>query len=159
MINIDSELTRIKWANFFSNMGLSDIEGNSIILIENVKKVFVEPCYTDFNGYYNDIKWLPTSMTQEDPFYGEISSPKELVDGRIKMNKAVINALRTVSKDRFIFGSDDFSLAAKNAVCFAFRQYVSEKYFNLGNNWAEIIEIYYSGHWPVGYAKEKIIII
>ncbi len=34
-----------------------------------------------------------------------------------------------------------------------------KKYLNLGNRWGDVVRIYYAGHWPVGFSKEKIIAI
>lgn len=159
MKSFDEILNEIEKASFFSSMGVPDIQDENVILIEGVCKVFVHPSDIDFKGYYAGTEWLPTSPTQDDPFYKKINNPKDIVDLRIKINKAIMNSIKEVSKDNFICAPHDFSLAAKNGICFAFRQYVSEHYLGLGNRWEEIVNLYYSGHWPVGYAKEKIIAI
>jgi hypothetical protein len=77
----------------------------------------------------------------------------------MKVSKAVMAATKNIDKSKFICVSHDFSLAARNGVCFAFRQYVSESYYGLGDRWAAIIKLYYSGHWPVGFFNKKIIVI
>lgn len=159
MIDINKLLEEIEQANFFSKMGLSDIQNGNVILIDNVEKVFINPSDVDFKGFYERTEWLPTSLTQEDPFYKNHDDSKELIDLRIIVNKAVMNATRGLPKDKFISGPHDFSLAARNGICFAFRQYVTEKYLSLGNRWEVIVRIYYAGHWPVGFAKDKLIVI
>lgn len=68
-------------------------------------------------------------------------------------------ATRNLEREIFLSGPNDFSVAARNGICFAFRQYVSECYYNLGDQWKEIVEIYYKGHWPVGFTKDKLIVI
>ncbi|MFC0228471.1 hypothetical protein [Serratia aquatilis] len=159
MIKINVILEKIEKSSFFYNMGFSDIESENIILIKDVDRVFVNPSDIDFKGLYENVEWLPTSATQEDPFYKTQKNTKELTELRIKANKAVMSATRNLPRDKFICGPHDFSQAARNGICFSFRQYISERYLNLGNKWETIINIYYIGHWPVGYAKEKIIVI
>ncbi|MCG8708031.1 hypothetical protein JHU04_001232 [Brenneria sp. 4F2] len=69
MVDINEEIKKIEAANFFSKMGANDLHGGDVILIENVRKVFIEPLDADFKGSYKKIEWLPTSPTQDDPFY------------------------------------------------------------------------------------------
>ncbi|BBV08022.1 TPA: hypothetical protein ACHWKL_004317 [Providencia stuartii] len=159
MFDINEQLEAINNADFFANMGINDIQDKDIILIENVEKVFVSPSEAEFKGLYRKTEWLPTSPTQDDPFYKKQDNPKELVNMRIKMSKVVMDKTKNLVANNFISKPHDFKQAARNAIAYAFRQYVTEKYFNLGNNWERIIKIYYKGHWPVGIAKEKIIII
>ena len=159
MIDIDKLLKDIEKESFFLNMGLPDIKNENIILVKDVEKVFINPSDAEFNGLYASTEWLPTSPTQDDPFYKRQTISKELAQLRIKVNKAVLNATRGLPKDNFVFPPHDFSQAARNGICFAFRQYVSEKYLDLGVRWESIVQIYYAGHWPVGFSKEKIIAI
>lgn len=159
MININELIKDIERSRFFSRMGLSDIENENIILIDNVEKVFINPSDIEFKGFYEQTEWLPTSPTQDDPFYKIQGGSKELIELRIKINKAVMNATKGLSKDKFISGPQDFSLAARNGICFAFRQYVTEQYLCIGDKWSTIVDIYYDGHWPVGFTKEKLIVI
>ncbi|ORC56504.1 hypothetical protein BZK31_22880 [Pseudomonas floridensis] len=140
-------------------MGSSFSDEERIICIENVRKVFVEPSEIEFKGCYDEVKWLPTSSTQDDPFYKLPKPSKELVELRIKINRTVMMATRDLKKEVFLSGPHDFSVAARNGVCFAFRQCVSEEYYSLGERWKEIAEIYYTGHWPVGFAKDKLVVI
>ncbi|WP_346398940.1 hypothetical protein [Pseudomonas syringae] len=158
-MNIDLELKKIEESSFFSNMGELLPNEGSIICIESVRKVFVEPSKLEFQGNYEDVEWLPTSPTQEDPFYKLPKPPKELTELRIKINKAVMAATKNLKKEVFLCGPHDFSVAARNGICFAFRQYVSEHYYSLGDHWKEIVELYYKGHWPVGFTKDKLVII
>ena len=159
MFDINEELKVINNTNFFANMGKNDIQNEDIIFIENVEKVFVSPSEIEFKGFYRKIEWLPTSPTQDDPFYKKQDNPKELADMRIKISKVIMDKTKSLDVNNFISKPHDFKLAARNAIAYAFRQYVTEKYFNLGNSWERIVKIYYKGHWPVGVAKEKIIII
>lgn len=159
MIDINNVLKEIEKANFFSNMGESDIQNENVILIKDVEKVFINPNDAEFNGFYASTEWLPTSPAQEDPFYKGQTTSKALAELRIKVNKAVLNATKGLPKDKFICLPHDFSQPARRGICFAFRQYVSEKYLNLGTRWEGVVQIYYAGHWPVGFAKEKIIAI
>lgn len=119
----------------------------------------MEPSESEFYGCYDGVEWLPTSPTQPDPFYEIPKPPSDLVAMRIKANKAVMAATKNLDKSKFICAPHDFSLAARNGVCFAFRQYVSESYYGLGDRWLTIIRLYYSGHWPVGFFKNKIVVI
>ncbi|MDU8432521.1 hypothetical protein RYA99_25090 [Pseudomonas syringae pv. actinidifoliorum] len=158
-MNIDAELKRIEESSFFSKMGVSLPAEEHIICIENVRKVFLEPSELEFKGCYEEVEWLPTSPTQDDPFYKLPKPPKELIELRLKLNKSVMAATRNLEREIFLSGPNDFSVAARNGICFAFRQYVSECYYNLGDQWKEIVEIYYKGHWPVGFTKDKLIVI
>lgn len=159
MMNIDVELERIGRSRFFSNMGVLLSGEERIICIESVRKVFVEPSELEFQGCYEEVEWLPTSPSQDDPFYKLPKPPKELTGLRMEINKSVIAATRKVEKELFLCGSHDFSAAARNGICFAFRQYVSERYYGHGDHWKQIVEIYYKGHWPVGFAKNKWVVI
>ncbi|MEY8712551.1 hypothetical protein [Mangrovibacter phragmitis] len=159
MIDIAEDLKKIENTIFFSRMGVSDINDDRVILIEDVRKVFIEPSDVEFKGFYKKTKWLPTSPTQEDPFYGKQSNPKDLLELRKEVNKCVMNATKDINKSSFISQPHDFSIAARNAICFAFRQSLTERYFKLGSKWEMIVDLYYLGHWPVGYAKDKIIVI
>ena len=159
MIDIDEDLKRIENMIFFSRMGVSDINDDRVILIGDVRKVFIEPSDAEFKGFYKKTEWLPTSPTQEDPFYRKQNNPKDLLELRKEVNKCVVNATKEINKSSFISQSHDFSIAARNAICFAFRQSLNERYFRLGSKWEMIVGLYYLGHWPVGYAKDKIIVI
>ncbi|CDH07374.1 hypothetical protein [Xenorhabdus bovienii] len=159
MIDINEELEKINKAKFFSNMGLFDFYDENVIFIENVEKVFVTPSDNEFKGYYKNTEWLPTSPTQDDPFYEKQNNPKDLIEIRMKINKAVMDATKELDKSKFISKPHNFHHAARNAICYAFRQYISEKYLDLGSKWEEIVKIYYAGHWPVGISKEKLIVI
>ncbi|NPE57296.1 hypothetical protein [Dickeya dadantii] len=159
MVDITEEIKKIEAASFFSLMGVNNLHEGDVILIENVRKVFIEPSDTDFKGFYKKTEWLPTSPTQDDPFYKKQANPKDLIELRKEINKYVISATRELNKADFISSPHDFSVAARNAICFAFRQLITERYFSLGNRWERITEIYYSGHWPVGFAKERYVVI
>ncbi|MBD2800047.1 hypothetical protein ID854_06135 [Xenorhabdus sp. M] len=159
MIDINKELEKISETNFFSKMGLADIHDGNIIVIKNVEKAFIKPSNEVFNGYYKNTEWLPISHSQEDPFYGNIQNSKQLIEIRLKISKAIMCATKALNESRLKSGAYDFNHAARNSISYAFRQYISEKYLNLGDKWEKIIKIYYSGHWPIGFYNEKIIII
>lgn len=159
MFDINEELKMIKNTSFFANMGINDIQDEDIIFIESVEKVFINPSEIEFRGFYKNTEWLPTSPIQDDPFYKKQNSPKDLINMRVKISKAIMDNTKKLDIDNFIYKPHDFKQAARNAISYAFRQYVTEKYFNLGNSWEKIVKIYYAGHWPVGIAKNKIIII
>ncbi len=159
MIDIKEDIYKITSADFFSKMGVQDLHEDYIILIGDVRKVFIETSDIEFKGFYSEVEWLPTSPTQDDPFYKKQINPKDVVELRKEITKCVMSATQKINKNTFISAPHDFSIAARNAICFAFRQSITEKYFNLGNKWKSIVEIYYAGHWPVGYAKDKIIVI
>ncbi|WP_256578012.1 hypothetical protein [Pseudomonas sp. Irchel s3h17] len=159
MIDIDEELIKIEKCDFFSRMGVGETEDNALIYIGGVREVFVDPSMSEFEGYYDDVEWLPTSPTQSDPFYNLKNPPSDLVAMRMKVSKAVMGAAKSIDKNKFICAPHDFSLAARSGVCFAFRQYVSEEYYALGDRWAKIVSLYYKGHWPVGFCKNKLIVI
>lgn len=52
-----------------------------------------------------------------------------------------------------------FSNPACGGICFAFRQYVSETHDGLGDKWKQVVDIYYAGHWPIGVAAGKLVLI
>jgi hypothetical protein len=159
MIDIYEELIKIGKCNFFSSMGAGEHEDDSMIYVENVEKVFVTPSVSDFEGYYDDVEWLSTSIIQLDPFYNLPTPPSDLVAIRIKVSKVVMAATKNLDRNKFTCTPHDFSLAAKNGVCFAFRQYVSEQYYGVGDSWAKIVSVYYKGHWPVGFYKNRLVVI
>lgn len=159
MIDITEEIIKISEARFFSKMGLPDLHDDHFIAVGNVRKAFVEPTEIDFKGLYKQTVWLPTSPTQDDPFYKKYNNPKDIIALRKVITKHVMNATKEVNKEPFISSPHDFSTAARNAIFFAFRQLITERYFSLGDKWETIVALYYSGHWPVGYAKDNIIVI
>lgn len=159
MYDIHSELDRIKNTCFFDKMGNDDLYQDNILFVSNVKCAFINFSNTVFADCYNDVTWLPSSPSEHDPFYGKRQSTSELFTQRKKINQAILVATRHMDKASFICSPHDFSEAARKAICFAFRQRVTEKYFQLGDHWEQICEIYYSGHWPVATLKGKYIVI
>lgn len=159
MIDINKEIEKISSARFFSCMGLHDIDEDHVIHVDDVKKIFIEPTEFHFNGLYKDMKWLPTSPTQNDPFYKKCDNPKDLIELRIQISKHVMDSIKNFNKEIFISPPHDFSSAARNAIGFAFRQLITERYFGLGCKWQMVVSIYYAGHWPVGYTNDKFIVI
>ncbi|MGY5954941.1 DUF4942 domain-containing protein [Kosakonia sp. BK9b] len=159
MVDISEEIERMAQSRFFTSMGVNACNDENIILITDVKKAFVEPSDSDFQGLYKRTDWLPTSPAQDDPFYKKQANPQELMVLRKAINQCAMAATRNMDKSRFMTGPHDFSAAARNALCFAFRQLITERYFSLGHRWEVITHIYCAGHWPVGYAQHKIIAI
>lgn len=159
MQDIESLIKRIATTDFFSRMGCDPDPVDGVIYIRDVLKVFIEPEDSYFQGCYKNLEWLPTSPSQDDPFNSFPKPPKELVDWRISVSKAVMQSIKGSSKDKFITGAHDFSLAARNGACFAFRQYVSESYYRAPGTWSKVVELYLSGRWPAGYSGRKLIAI
>ncbi|MFQ6572331.1 hypothetical protein [Pseudomonas sp. UM16] len=159
MLDAEKLVDDIARARFFSRMGCAPDLNEGVIYVESVFKVFVEPEESDFHGVYKNLEWLPTTPTQEDPFNSFPKAPKDLVELRLKVSKAVMQSIKEVPKEKFIAGAHDFSVAARNAACFAFRQYVSECYYGSGSVWSRVVDLYFSGRWPVGYSKDKLIVI
>lgn len=59
----------------------------------------------------------------------------------MRINKAVMAATRNVDPARFVVDQHDFSTAACGGICFAFRQYVSEGHYGLGEKWKQVVDI------------------
>ena len=93
MVDINEEIKKIKSASFFENMGVDNIHESDVILIGSVRQVFIEPSGDDFKGLYKETEWLPTSPTQNDPFYEKQVSPKELIELRKEINKCIAKAI------------------------------------------------------------------
>ncbi|KAI2684100.1 hypothetical protein [Pseudomonas sp. TNT3] len=159
MIDVDEEIIKIRKFNFFSNLGVSETKDSTLIYIGSVREAFVEPSVQAFEGLYNDVKWLPSSQCQPDPFYNLPKPSSDLVAMRMKINKAVLAATNNFDKSKFRCAPHDFSVAARNGVCFTFRQYVSEQYYGLGDHWARIAALYGKGHWPIGFCENKFFVI
>ena len=159
MIDVDEEIIEIRKCSFFSSLGVSETVDSTLIYIGSVKEAFVEPSVQAFEGLYNDVEWLPSSPNQPDPFYNLPKPPSDLVAMRMKINKVVLAATNSFDKSRFRCAPHDFSVVARNAVCFAFRQYMSEQYYGLGDQWARIVTLYGKGHWPVGFCENKLVVI
>jgi len=159
MQDVKSLISRIADTEFFSRMGCDPDSRDNVIYIRDVFRVFVEPVYSDFHGYYENLEWLPTSPYQDDPFNSFPKPPKKLVSWRIDVTKTVMQSIKVGSTVKFIAGPHDYSLAARDGACFAFRQYISESYYGVSGEWSKVIELYLSGRWPVGYSDTKLIVI
>lgn len=158
-MNIDAELQRIASTSFFSNLGRAFPGADALIRIESLRKAFVEPVAADFKGRYGGVEWLPTSPTQDDPFHDMPKPPADLAARRMQVNKAVMAATRHLDRKLFVVDQHDFSTAARGGICFAFRQYVSESHYGLGDQWKQVVNIYYAGHWPIGLAADKLVLV
>ena len=159
MLDFEKIIDEVGRASFFSRMGSAPDAIEGVIFIKSVFRVFVEPVDSDYFGAYKDLEWLPTTPTQDDPFKSFPKPPKDLVDLRLGVSRAVMQSVKHVPKDKFLSGGHDFSLAARNAACFAFRQYMSECYYGRDSAWKKIVELYFDGRWPVGYLKDNLIVI
>lgn len=125
----------------------------------NVGGAFLAPTDSDFIEKCNDIEWLPTAPTQHDPFYKFDEFPNELVDFRLRINKAVMAATRGIDTCLFKSGQHDFTAAARNGICYAFRQYTAEQYFAVGKRWGMVVSMYYAGRWSVGYWQKGLVLV
>lgn len=159
MFNVDTEIERISSCVFFKEMGQQGNTSEGLIFLANVGEAFVAPTDSDFIGKYKDIEWMPTSATQHDPFYKFPEFPDELVAIRLRINKAVMAATRGIDTGLFKSGRHDFSTAARNGICYAFRQYATEQYFAAGYRWEMTVSMYYAGRWPVGYWQKGLVLI
>ncbi|MGB5955775.1 MAG: hypothetical protein WBG97_10310 [Pseudomonas sp.] len=108
---------------------------------------------------YKDFKWLPTAPSQDDPFNSFSKPSGDLLGRRLEVTRAVMQSTRNLPKDKFVSGAHDFSLAARHAACFAFRQYVSECHYGGESAWSSIVSLYFAGRWPVAYSADKFIVI
>ena len=158
-MNIDAELQRIASTPFFSKLGCAFPGDDALIRIESLRKAFVEPVAADFKGRYGAVDWLPTSPTQDDPFHDMPKPSADLVALRMQVNHAVMAATRQLDKHLFVVDQHDFSNAARGGICFAFRQYVSESHHGLGHMWKQVVDIYCAGHWPIGVAAGKLVLV
>ena len=156
---IDAMLAEIDRSHFFSTMGTPSAHADGVIYIPSLREVFITPNEPAFQGFYQSVEWLPTAPTQSDPFYTLDKPDKSLVDLRLQVNRAVMKAMKDCDSSRFVVDRHDFSLAAKNAIGFAFRQYVSERCLGLGHHWERVVALYVLGHWPVGHAGDTLIVV
>lgn len=148
MIFFDEVQHKIQNTAFFSNMGKADLQADNVILFSDLEHLLLSEL---------NFIWLPTSPTQDDPFYTKQTLPKALIAQRIKITRCVMDSVKNIPRAPFQYDAHDFNIAAKNAISYAFRQYLSEKYFSLGDKWENIVNIYYQGYWPVGIYHNKII--
>jgi hypothetical protein len=158
VFNVDREIERISSCAFFKEMGRQGNTSEGLIFLANVGEAFVVPTDSDSIGEYNDIEGLPITATQHDPFYMFSGFPDELVDIRLRINKAVMAATRGLDSRLFKWGRYDFTTAARNGICYAFRQYAAEQYLAAVDRWAIIISMYCAGRWPVGYWQKGLVL-
>jgi hypothetical protein len=159
MIDLEHTLEQIGQTRFFGNLGKPDIHDPQVIFIASVEAVFVTPSDQAFQGLYDATQWLPTSPGEDDPYYPRQETPKALSEQRMALNRAVMAATRTLDKAPFTCRPHDFSEAARGGAAYAFRQYATEQFFGLGDHWRRVVDLYLAGHWPVGHAPGKLIVI
>ena len=159
-MNITSEIERIKNTLFFAHMGCSNLHDESVIVIKNVHDAFLNPSYADFQGLYDQVHWLPTSLSEADPFYDPLPQYSEaLSQCKKQITQSLMTSVRSIDVKPFQYDGYNFQYAAKNALYFAFRQALVEEYFNLGERWKKIIQLYYLGHWVIGFTQDQYIVI
>ncbi|WP_122702242.1 hypothetical protein [Pseudomonas sp. Leaf127] len=156
---IDAILAEIEKSHFFSAMGKRTAQADDLIYVDTLREVFTAPTAASLKDGYPHVEWLPTSPTQHDPFYRLDTPDAALVERRLTVTRAVMKAMKNVDRRAFIVDQHDFSLAAKNAIGFAFRQHVTERHSGLGHRWERVVAVYCLGHWPVGYAGDKLIVV
>lgn len=149
-MNWDDEIERLIKSDFFFKMGETE-QIDYVIFIKNVNKAFINPTEEAFENLYKIMNWLPSSLSDIDPFYGDLKVPEELVDYRKRVSQIIFQKAREMDKSLFVSGTHDFSNVAKMGMAFAFRQYLVEKSLSLGSYWENIVNLYYMGHWPIGY--------
>lgn len=157
-MNLDYEIERVIKSDFFFKMGKKEVIDN-VIFIKDVNEAFINPTEEAFENLYEKMNWLPSSITDKDPFYGDVKVPGEIIYYRKKISQIILQKNREMDKHLFTYGPHDFSNVAKMGMSFAFRQYLLEKSLSLGHYWENIINLYYMGHWPIGYYKEKVFAI
>jgi len=158
-MNLEAEIDKIIQTDFFTKMGVKEFLGSNVILLKDVEQAFVNPTEEAFAGMYKEVQWLPSALTDADPFYKNIQIPENLLPYRKEIVQFFLKEHRNLNKKLFSFGPYDFTEVAKKAIAFAFRQYLVEKQLTLGLYWENIVNVYYSGHWTIGYYKEKIFAI
>jgi hypothetical protein len=155
-MNLEAEIDKIIQTDFFTKIGVKEFLGINVILLKDVEQAFVNPTEEVFAGMYKEVQWLPSALTDPDPFYKNVPIPETLLPYRKEIVQLFLKKHRNLNKKLFSFGAYDFTEVAKKAITFAFRQYLVEKQLTLGLYWENIVNVYYSGHWPIGYYKEKI---
>ena len=82
-MNWDDEIERLIKSDFFFKMGETE-QIDHVIFIKNVNEAFINPTEEAFENLYKKMNWLPSSLSDKDPFYGDLKVPEELVDYRKK---------------------------------------------------------------------------
>ena len=93
-----------------------------IIFIKDVDEAFINHRKEAFENLYEKMAWLPSSLSDKDPFYGDLKVPEELVEYRKRVSQIVFQKMREMDKSLFVSGGHDFSNVAKMGMAFAFRQ-------------------------------------
>ena len=133
---------------------------NPLFSLKMLKVHLYFPQQSDFQAIYSQVKWLPTSASKVDPIYTMSQKlPDALMILRKQITQTLMQSVRTVDQQIFKYDRHNFQQAAKNAVYFAFRQALVEKHFGLGHRWEKITQLYYSGHWVIGYTSDQYIVI
>ena len=100
-MNIDIEMDKIAQADFFSKIGVKEFLGADIILLKDVEQAFVNPTQNAFAGMYKAVKWLPSALTDTDPFYKNIQIPENLLPYRKEIVQFFLKKHRNLKKNCF----------------------------------------------------------
>lgn len=169
MMDLKHELERIAGIAFFASLGQMSTEELAALIsypaspflynvqLPDVREAFVEPGLPEWMKLQQKIRWLPSSSTEPDPFYPASSQAPELLELRKQINQAVLRQTRSARPDTLICRPHDFTTAARQAAAYAYRQYVMERYYDLGSRWQTMIRLYEAGHWPIGYSKDTLV--
>ena len=157
-MNLDDEIERLIKSDFFFKMGENE-RIDHVIFIKDVDEAFINPTEEAFENLYKKMNWLPSSLSDKDTFYGDMKVPEELVEYRKRVSQIIFQKMREIDKSLFTSGPHDFSTVAKMGMAFAFRLYFLEKSLSLGNFWENVVNLYYMGHWPIGYYKGTLFAI
>ncbi|MDO5625956.1 MAG: hypothetical protein Q4G71_14865 [Pseudomonadota bacterium] len=153
---LDGLLELIAETKFFTKVGSGQALGAEFISM-SINEIFINECPGLPDAQIKKIIWLPTTNDQSDPFYGGKSFPSDLATERMRLNQAVLTAIRKADFSQFKIGAHDFSRPAIAGASFAFRARLGEQSLGLGNTWEPIVAGFVAGRWPVGVLDNRII--
>ncbi|MFJ4068642.1 hypothetical protein ACIPW4_25590 [Pseudomonas sp. NPDC089996] len=104
---IDKFIHDIAQARFFCAMGEPGAVTDGVVYVESVSRIFVAPHDQEALDRLENLVWLPTSPTQEDPFNQFPTFTKELTDLQLKVNKAVMQSIKQAPSASLIAGAHD----------------------------------------------------
>lgn len=101
MIFFDEVQHKIQSTAFFSNMGKAALQADNVILFSGLESLLLSEL---------DFIWLPTSPTQDDPFYTKQTLPKALIEQRIKITRCVMDSVKNIPCTPFQYNAHDFNI-------------------------------------------------
>jgi len=107
-MNWDDEIERLIKSDFFFKMGENE-QIDHVIFIKNVNEAFINPTEEAFAGMYKEVQWLPSALTDADPFYKNIQIPENLLPYRKEIVQFFLKEHRNLNKKLFSFGPYDFT--------------------------------------------------